>query len=102
MIKGELLQKSNADFELIGVINHNTVPIIWNQRQLLNIKEEKLNIDLSKISHSDSSGVALLACLQKETLDRQQILQFTNIPQQLQQIIQLSHLEDILNTQQAL
>ena len=102
MIKGELTQKSDVAFKLSGVIDQNTVPHIWEKRQMLDTRQDRLTIDLSKVSHSDSAGIALLTCFQREAIERQQELLFINIPHQLQQIIQLSHLEDILNTQQPL
>ena len=102
MNKSGLTQNSSVDFILSGVIDQNTVPDIWKQREILNSKQNKIIIDLSTVSHSDSAGIALLTCLQKEATERRQNIQFVNIPDQLQQIIQLSHLEDILNTQQPL
>ena len=102
MTQGKLIQESNVDFKLSGDIDQNTVPDIWEQRKILNTNQDRLTIDLSKVSHTDSAGVALLSCLQKEAIERKQNLLFVNIPHQLQQIIQLSHLEDILNTQQPL
>jgi phospholipid transport system transporter-binding protein len=102
MTKSELTQNSSLDFTLSGIIDQTTVPDIWKQRKILSSKQNKITIDLSNVSHSDSAGIALLICLQKEATERQQNIQFINVPDQLQQIIQLSHLEDILNTQQPL
>ena len=102
MNKGSLVQESTTEFKLVGVIDQSSVPYIWKQRHILDAKQDKLTIDLSTISNSDSAGVALLTCLQKEATFRNQDILFVNPPHQLQQIIRLSHLEDILNTQQSL
>jgi len=96
MIKAEFIQHSVGQYALTGVIGKKTVASLWRQRHILKPNNKKIVIDLVNIQHSDSAGLALLTCLLKEAVDSNHGLSFTNIPHQVQQLIELSHLEDIL------
>jgi len=98
----ELTKQLNGQFALSGIINKKTVANIWAKRKLLQPKDGSIAIDLKGITKSDSAGLALLICLKKEALSSKFLLTFTNTPEQLQQLIQLSHLEDILKAGQGL
>ena len=88
--------------EFSGVLDKKNVNHIWQQRQGLLENDTPHVIDLAKITRCDSAGLALLVCLKKEAEQSGLGLTFTNIPQHLQQLIGLSHLDDILNRQQSL
>ena len=92
----ELTKQLNGQFILSGIINKNTATRIWAKRKQLQPKDGSITIDLKDITESDSAGLALLICLKKQAHDSKSLLSFTNIPEQLQQLIDLSHLEDIL------
>ncbi len=93
----ELVKSSEGQFLLSGILDQNTVPEVWQQRAQLK-SDKNLVIDLVGITHSDSAGLAFLTCLKSDAIKSQQSLSFTNIPHQLQQLIELSRLEDVLNT----
>ena len=98
----EFTKQLNGQFILSGIINKKTVSKIWAKRKLLQTKEGQITVDLKDITQSDSAALALLICLKKEAHNSKSLLSFINIPEQLQQLIELSHLEDILKAGQGL
>ena len=98
----ELKKISAGNFLLSGVINKKTVSELWKNRQVLQANNDAISIDLTNITHSDSAGLALLICLQKEAVQSKIQITFVQIPDQLQQLIKLSHLQDILNARQGI
>ena len=97
----QLVKKSEGQFLLSGVLDQKTIPDVWLTRKQLK-SDKHLVIDLAELTHSDSAGLAFLTCLQSDAIKSQQSLLFINIPHQLQQLIELSRLEDVLNTEQRL
>ena len=97
----ELIKSAEGQFLLSGILDQKTVPKVWLQRAKLR-SDKNLVIDLTGITHSDSAGLAFLTCIQNDAIKSQQSLSFINIPHQLQQLIELSRLEDVLNTEQRL
>jgi phospholipid transport system transporter-binding protein len=102
MNKIEIIKQADGQFALTGILNKETVTSLWTKRNQLTPLDQSILIDLAGITKSDSAGLALLICLKKEALKEKKEIIFTNIPEQLQQLIALSHLEDILTTKQGL
>ncbi|MFT5450868.1 MAG: phospholipid transport system transporter-binding protein [Enterobacterales bacterium] len=102
MNKVELAKQADGQFALTGILSKKTAASLWNKRSQFTPMANNITIDLAGITKSDSAGLALLICLKKEALKAKTEMFFTNIPEQLQQLIALSHLEDILTTRQAL
>ncbi|MFT5521543.1 MAG: phospholipid transport system transporter-binding protein [Enterobacterales bacterium] len=102
MSKVELLKQADGQFALTGILSKKTASSLWTKRSQFTPLDHNITIDLVGITKSDSAGLALLICLKKEALKAKAEMFFTNIPEQLQQLITLSHLEDILTTRQRL
>jgi len=102
MNKLEFLKQADGQFTLTGVLDKKTITSLWTKRKLLKPMNQNLNIDLSGVTHSDSAGLALLICLKKEAIKAKTQISFSNIPEQMQQLIALSALEDILTARQGL
>lgn len=98
----EIINSDSERLELAGVLNKQNIKELWDQRGSLFTSEPQIVIDLAKLNHCDSAGLAFLLCLQKEAIASGRGLTFVNIPQQMQQLITLSHLDDILNSKQCL
>jgi phospholipid transport system transporter-binding protein len=98
----ELSKQSDGQFSLTGTLSKKTASSLWAKRSQFTPLGHNITIDLGAITKSDSAGLALLICLKKEALKTKTEMFFTNIPEQLQQLIALSHLEDILTTRQGL
>ncbi|MCP3672896.1 MAG: STAS domain-containing protein [Gammaproteobacteria bacterium] len=93
-----IIKSAEGQFQLSGILDQKTVSKVWPQRAQLK-SDKKLVIDLAGVTHSDSAGLAFLTCIQSDAIKSQQSLSFINIPHQLQQLIELSRLEDVLNTE---
>ena len=98
----ELVKQTDGQFSLTGILSKKTASSLWVRRSQFKTMDHNITIDLSGVTNSDSAGLALLICLKKEALKENIEMFFTNIPEQLQQLIALSHLEDILTTRQRL
>ena len=82
-------------FAVIGSV-HNSSDF-GDSAKIFEAINNKLVIDLAKIDQSDSAGLALLVCLQSETIQSKHQIFYINIPAQLQQLIKLNQLEDVLS-----
>jgi len=102
MSKFEIVKRSAGKYELVGMLDQKTVSSVWQHRSKLVPENGQMLVllhfqDLASVTHSDSSGLALLTCIQSEANKTGYTLSFTNIPEQLNKLIELSHLEDVLN-----
>jgi len=94
-----LSETDNGLFSLSGTLDKNSVPELWgNRNEITRSSQNQLSIDLSKITHCDSAGIALLIQLQNELNLIDKTILISNPTHQILQLIKLSHLEDILQT----
>lgn len=89
--------KKDYSYSLIGKLNYETVPFLWQQSQdaLKDIKN-LITFDLGEVTQSDSSGVALLLAWTRDFHRKSQAVRFIHLPSQMLAIIQLAGLETIL------
>jgi len=94
--------KAKGQYAIEGELNMHSVPEISQQLVKLvpQVEGETLTFDLSLISRSDSAGVALLVEAMQLAKAAHLSLNFSNLPQQMQDIAGLSGLLDILPIQQ--
>ena len=71
---------------------------MWSQHKdaLFDDTSNTLEIDLSGLQRSDSSGLALLVEWYRSAEQRNKMISFVNIPAQMLDIAMLSGLDDIL------
>jgi len=95
-----LLQKWLHVYYLSGKLSFETVPFLWKQSQSIlyasHLEGEAYIFDLVAVTHSDSSGVALLIAWTRDLRRRSQTIHFVHLPQQMLAIIQLAGLETIM------
>jgi|GEM_PF-343662 phospholipid transport system transporter-binding protein len=93
-----VFQKRSNTYYLSGKLSFETVPLLWQQSQniLKDLGQASLIFDLKEVTHSDSSGVALLIAWTRNFRRRSQIIQFVHLPHQMLAIIQLAGLETIM------
>lgn len=77
------IQKEVDGFKLVGVINFETVPQIYKQGTRLLEGLNKVVIDFSKVTHADSSGIALLLYWLRIAKSEGKTFKFVNLPAQL-------------------
>lgn len=83
---------------LSGSLDFSTTAILWQQsKTLLKAASIPIDIDLSAVTQSDSSGVALLIAWQRYAHQLQKEIYFSNVPTAMQAIIRVSELENILS-----
>ena len=75
----------------------NTVAGLWQSSQdYFKNRTLILKIDLAKVPHSDSAGVALLIAWTRLSHEQNKTLEVINLPEQMQAIIKVSGLENLL------
>ncbi len=84
---------------LHGELDHHTVvQLLEHSRELFAAAHEgQVTLDLSAVSYSDSTGVALLVEWLKIARRRQIQLTLSNLPTQMRALIQVSGLTELLS-----
>ena len=97
-ITAQLEKVSSGHYILKGQLNFQTVPELWNDNKssLFEDENEILDIDLSGLERSDSSGLAILVEWYREAELRDKNITFLNLPAQMYHIAKLSGLNEIL------
>ncbi|NJN47198.1 MAG: STAS domain-containing protein [Candidatus Competibacteraceae bacterium] len=86
----------DTHFAVHGELNFASIVALWQESERLFPNHSSLTIDLAGISRSDSSGVALLVEWLRLAKRRQQSVQFTHVPLQMQAIIEVADLTQLL------
>ncbi|HPE74372.1 MAG TPA: STAS domain-containing protein [Candidatus Competibacter sp.] len=82
-----------------GELDFDSVAELWETSETLLVGDAPLlRIDLSRVSRSNSAGVALLAQWLCQARRRQRELLFVGIPAQMRAIIRVVDLETLLPT----
>lgn len=92
------LQFKKDHYVLSGSLNTYTVPGLWQFSQNI-LKDDNASLilfNLENVTHSDSSGVALLIAWTRMFKQRNQKIRFVDLPTQMLAIIRVSDLEKIL------
>lgn len=94
----KIIKQADGTYVIDGELNMHTVPEA--AKELIAIlpraQGEKLTIDLTAVSRSDSAGVALLVDIMQHAKSAKLDLAFSNLPQQMKDIAGISGLLDIL------
>lgn len=94
--KVSITAQANGGYLLSGRLDRDTVPHFWRQRASWMPKEQKVTLDLSSVTRVDSAGMAMLLHLKRDIETNGQALSVTNIPQQLNTLLKLSHADSFL------
>jgi len=86
----------NGGFAIRGELNVESVAALWSESKQRFQGLSVLRIDLTGVSRSDSSGVALLVEWLRQAREAEQELKLVNIPEQMQAIIQVTDLDGLL------
>jgi phospholipid transport system transporter-binding protein len=89
---------NNGVFNFVGELNYSAINnIVWEEsKQLLEATDHPIEINLSGITRSDSTGVAFLVAWTKLAAKKNKSITLTHIPQQMRAIIRVSGLESKL------
>lgn len=92
----KITRSGDGEIHLKGELSYNNVSALYRQTIDLFKEEKDLRIDFSGVTRSDSAGVALLVEWLSEARDRNQPIQFINIPDQMLDVVRVSSLERVL------
>ena len=86
----------NGDIRVVGELTFATVPdFLLASREWFSTTEKSLAVDLSGVTKADSAGVALMVEWLKLAQAGGLALRFTNLPQQVRDLIRLTGLDSI-------
>lgn len=94
----QLEKIGQGHYLLKGQLNFNSVPELWNDHKISLFDDEvdTLDIDLSQLERSDSSGLAILVEWYREAEQCDKKITFFNLPKQMYDIAKVSGLHEIL------
>lgn len=92
----QLIQESPGDYSLTGPLNFNTVTALHREAQI-DMSKSHVSVNLRHVDHSDSAGLALLVEWVRLANQRRCSLRYTDIPANLQTLIDVTGLRPILN-----
>jgi len=94
----QLEKLAPGHYLLKGQLNFTSVPKLWEQNKMSLFTDEinTLDIDLSQLERSDSSGLAMLIEWYREAELEGKNLTFLNLPTQMYDIARISGLHEIL------
>jgi anti-anti-sigma factor len=79
-----------------GELNAVTVPVLDKNNRMAIIQNSSLVFDLSRVTSSDNTGVALLVVLASFAKSKDKTVKFINLPKQLKDLIRAVGINDIL------
>ncbi|PHM71375.1 lipid asymmetry maintenance protein MlaB [Xenorhabdus kozodoii] len=105
MINSESVNQATVSWEkagntlfLQGTLDRDSLLPLWQQKE--RALEDIDNIDVSQLSHVDSTGLALFIQLKGECQNRGRALTFSGVSERLNTLITLYGLQAILNDNQ--
>lgn len=85
-ISADIEQLEAGRFKMTGILDFESVPVVWQKSQVLFSACETLDIDFSEISHSNSAALALLIEWMRSAKSNNQTITFQHLPLQMQEI----------------
>ncbi|MDH3281647.1 MAG: STAS domain-containing protein [Gammaproteobacteria bacterium] len=91
-----------GEYRLAGPVTFDTVASLYESTQFDFVDDGELTIDLSKVSRVDSAGLALLLEWMRSSRQSNCRLRFTNIPEQLNSLMEVTGLDDVIASDSAI
>lgn len=91
------LKVNEGTLILEGCLDFNNVVAVWEKSLKLLLSVPEITIDLEQLSHSDSSGLALLVAWLRMARTQKKKLIFLNIPSSLKALAKVSGLNELLS-----
>ena len=92
----ELRHLEHGAYSLSGDLDYASVAELCKSAPALFAAQIPETIELSSVSRSDSSGVALLIAWTREATIRARQLRFLDMPEQMKALVRVSGLQNIL------
>jgi len=86
-------------FAVSGDLTFTSVPEVWKiaRKSLLDVFEDRLQIDIGAAEKFDSSGLALMVAWTRWAHCNKKDLVFHNVTKKARKLIEINKLEDVLN-----
>lgn len=97
MSKQLQFEQHTDEVALVGDLDRDSVPKAWAERQNWLPQKEVVVLDLARVAHVDSAGLAFLIRLRSQLVENKQSLSLRNLNEQLQQFAQVSGVEGLLS-----
>ncbi len=91
-----LQQAADDSVKLIGQLTFDNAKSVYRQGKSL-LSRNVRTFDLAELTHSDSSGLAVLLAWQQDAENLQIDLEYQHIPKQMQAMASLCEVSNILN-----
>ena len=97
-MSAKIIKQESGHYAIEGELNMQTVPAVAKQllELLAQMENKSVTLDFALVSRSDSAGVALLVEAMQLAKTADLNLYFSKLPQQMQDIADVSGLLDIL------
>jgi phospholipid transport system transporter-binding protein len=95
-VSTELIAIDSQKATLSGRLDRLTAKKLLQQGRLLIVQApSKWQVDLSDVHHSSSVGIALLLDWKRYGIDKNVAVEFLNVPQKMQDVIEFSGLKEV-------
>lgn len=96
MSEARLESLGEGRFRLVGVLDYDSVPVLWERSQEAFEPHLGLELDLHEVNRADSSAVALMLAWTRWAARRSKSIRFLRVPRPMLAIIELSDLDGLL------
>ena len=96
VIDAKLAMGDDQRLYVSGVVSFDTVPRLSEQADHLFSRLERIDVDLSQVTRSDSAGLALMVEWMRQARLLQRPITYLNIPAQMLAIARVSGLDRVL------
>lgn len=97
MSKQLQFEQQTDEVALVGDLDRDSVPKAWAERQNWLPQKDIVILDLARVAHVDSAGLAFLIRLRSQLVENKQSLSLRNLNEQLQQFARVSGVEGLLS-----
>ncbi|MCY9855010.1 STAS domain-containing protein [Vibrio mediterranei] len=92
----KLVVRNEGVLELIGNVDRDTVPELWNTIQSVNFDEPEMKLALDKVKRFDSAGLVMLIHLLEHAKNRKCHIMLSFVPDELKILFQLYNVESVI------
>ncbi|WP_159739226.1 STAS domain-containing protein [Vibrio atypicus] len=86
-----------SQYALSGVLDRDTVPLLWSQLQQWQVDESHIEVSLEQLERVDSAGMVMLIHLLEHAKKQNCHIILSFVPKQLMTLLQLSNVEQYLD-----
>lgn len=97
MSKARMESLGGGRFRVSGVLDATTVGGLLEQSGTAFAEAQQVEVDLGGVAEGDSAGLALLIEWLRAAKQRNQVIHFDHVPEQVSALARISEVEDLLS-----